>query len=105
MMLAWILEEVTEDKTVQYIWYGVGFLGQGIFGGRMLLQWLATEKARESVIPISFWYMSLVGALITLSYAIYQTDPVFITAQAGGLIVYIRNLYFIRLNRRQDLIT
>ena len=99
-MLATLLERSQDYETLDYIWLGVGFLGQGIFGGRMLIQWIATEKARASVIPISFWYMSVIGATITLAYAIHREDPVFITAQSGGLLVYARNLYFIHINRQ-----
>lgn len=81
----------------EVIWVSVGFLGQGIFGGRMLLQWLASEKVRKSVVPVEFWYMSVIGATITLAYAIWRQDPVFMVAQAGGLFVYARNLYFISI--------
>ena len=99
MMLATLIDRAQDYSTLDFVWMGVGFLGQGIFGGRMLVQWIATEKARASVIPVSFWYMSVIGAIITLAYAIYRVDPVFITAQSGGLLVYLRNLYFIRINR------
>lgn len=82
------------------IWIGVGFLGQGIFGARMLVQWIASEKEKKSVIPIAFWYMSVVGATITFAYACWRVDPVFITAQAGGLLVYLRNLMLIHADRK-----
>ena len=106
-MLAMLLDQAGPQwTTIDYIWMGIGFLGQGIFGGRMLVQWIATERARKSVIPISFWYMSVVGASITLVYAVRQLDPVFIVAQAGGLLVCIRNLYFVKMHtEHNDLIT
>ena len=91
-----MLAEVSEAPPVWMM--VVGFVGQGIFGGRMLVQWIATERARQSVVPLSFWYMSVIGAMITLAYAILRNDPVFIVAQTGGLIVYIRNLYFLHAN-------
>jgi lipid-A-disaccharide synthase-like uncharacterized protein len=93
------------DRWMLIVWLGIGFLGQGIFGARMLIQWIASEKARKSVVPVVFWYMSVVGAAITLAYAIWREDPVFITAQAGGLLVYIRNLYFISINKEPEAIT
>jgi lipid-A-disaccharide synthase-like uncharacterized protein len=77
------------------IWLGIGFLGQGLFFGRRLVQWIASERTAESRVPISFWYMSLIGGLITLTYAIYRKDPVFISGQALGAVVYVRNLVLI----------
>jgi lipid-A-disaccharide synthase-like uncharacterized protein len=77
------------------IWLGIGFLGQGLFFGRWLVQWIASERTAESRVPISFWYMSLIGGLITLTYAIYRMDPVFISGQALGAVVYVRNLVLI----------
>ena len=82
--------------TVDQIWLGVGFLGQGLFSARFLVQWIASERLRRSVIPVHFWYLSLGGGAILLSYAIYRLDPVFIAGQAAGLLVYARNLYFVR---------
>jgi lipid-A-disaccharide synthase-like uncharacterized protein len=78
------------------IWIGIGFLGQGLFFGRWVVQWIASEKKAESQVPVSFWYMSLIGGLITLAYAIYRQDPVFIAGQGIGSVVYIRNLMLIR---------
>ncbi|HKO30803.1 MAG TPA: lipid-A-disaccharide synthase N-terminal domain-containing protein [Nitrospiraceae bacterium] len=81
--------------TIEYIWLAIGFLGQGLFFGRWVVQWIASEKKAESQVPISFWYMSLIGGLITLAYAIYREDPVFIAGQSIGSLVYIRNLMLI----------
>lgn len=77
------------------IWIAIGFLGQGLFFGRWLIQWLASERSATSKVPISFWYMSLIGGLITLAYAIYRRDPVFIAGQSVGAVVYVRNLMLI----------
>ena len=77
------------------IWIGIGFLGQGLFFGRWLIQWIASERSAESRVPIAFWYMSLIGGLITLAYAIYRMDPVFISGQGLGSVVYLRNLVLI----------
>lgn len=81
--------------TIEYIWLAIGFLGQGLFFGRWVIQWIASEKKAESQVPIAFWYMSLIGGLITLAYAIYRKDPVFIAGQSIGSLVYIRNLMLI----------
>ena len=77
------------------IWIATGFLGQGLFFGRWIVQWLASERSASSKVPISFWYLSLVGGLITLAYAIYRKDPVFIAGQSIGSVVYVRNLMLI----------
>jgi lipid-A-disaccharide synthase-like uncharacterized protein len=81
--------------SIETIWLAIGFLGQGLFFGRWVVQWIASEKKAESQVPVSFWYMSLIGGLITLAYAIYRKDPVFIAGQSIGSIVYIRNLMLI----------
>lgn len=89
--------------TTETIWLGIGFLGQGMFFGRWLVQWIASERTAESRVPISFWYMSLIGGLITLTYAIYRMDPVFISGQALGAVVYVRNLVLIyRADQTKD---
>lgn len=77
------------------IWLAIGFLGQGLFFGRWVIQWIVSERKAESQVPIAFWYMSLIGGLITLAYAIYRRDPVFIAGQGVGAVVYIRNLMLI----------
>lgn len=78
------------------LWLGIGFLGQGLFFMRFFIQWLASEKARRSVIPDLFWYFSLSGGAVLLCYAIYRQDPVFILGQGTGLLIYLRNIYFLR---------
>jgi len=76
-------------------WLILGFIGQLMFTMRFVVQWIASERKKESVIPVSFWYLSLGGGLIVLLYAIYRMDPVFILAYLPGNFVYLRNLYFI----------
>jgi len=89
--------------STETIWIGIGFLGKGLFFGRWLIQWIASERSAESHVPIAFWYMSLIGGLITLTYAIYRMDPVFISGQGLGSVVYLRNLVLIhRGNQTKD---
>ena len=83
------------------LWLAVGFLGQVVFGLRFIVQWIATEKAKKSVIPLAFWYLSLVGTLILLPYSIYKKDPVFIAGFCLNLVIYLRNLYFIHIHPRK----
>lgn len=82
--------------TSEHFWLTVGFLGQAFFSMRFMVQWIASERKKESVIPLSFWFFSIGGGLTLLTYAIYRLDPVFILGQAAGLFVYLRNLYLIR---------
>ena len=83
------------------LWLWIGFAGQGLFSGRFLVQWIASERAGKSVISIAFWYFSLAGATIVLAYAIYRKDPVFIIGQTTGWIIYLRNLWLIGAERRK----
>ncbi|MFC0267883.1 lipid-A-disaccharide synthase N-terminal domain-containing protein [Kushneria aurantia] len=85
------------------LWIAIGLLGQALFSARFLVQWLASEKARRSVIPHLFWYLSIGGGGVLLCYAIYRRDPVFIIGQASGLFIYTRNLVLIQRERRTAL--
>jgi lipid-A-disaccharide synthase-like uncharacterized protein len=82
------------------IWLGIGFLGQGMFFMRFLVQWIASEIKKRSIIPMAFWYFSFFGGLTLLAYAIYRRDPVFIIGQSTGSIIYIRNLQLVYRERR-----
>ncbi|WP_372713931.1 lipid-A-disaccharide synthase N-terminal domain-containing protein [Ilyobacter sp.] len=77
----------------------LGFIGQAFFSMRFLVQWLASERAGKSVIPLSFWIFSIIGSFFLLIYAIYRKDPVFILGQAPNLFIYTRNLYLIKKER------
>ncbi len=82
-------------------WVVLGFVAQAFFTMRFVVQWIASERARASVVPVAFWFFSIGGGILLLIYALYRRDPVFIAGQALGLLVYIRNLYFIAINGRQ----
>lgn len=78
--------------TFNNAWLVLGLVGQTVFSGRFLLQWIYSEYKRRSVIPMAFWHASIIGALLLLCYACYKKDPVFIVGQASGLLIYWRNL-------------
>jgi lipid-A-disaccharide synthase-like uncharacterized protein len=80
-------------------WLVLGFAGQALFSMRFLVQWLATERARRSVIPVPFWYLSIGGGALLFTYAVWREDPVFIVGQGAGLAIYLRNLYFVHRER------
>ena len=73
--------------TTEQVWIGIGLLGQAFYGMRILLQWIATERQKRSVVPMSFWLFSVAGGLTLLSYAVYRLDPVFIIAEGIGLLI------------------
>lgn len=83
-------------EQIPVAWLVVGFVGEAIFGARFLVQWIATERRKRSVVPVGFWYLSLVGSVILLVYAVYRRDPVIIAGFSLNLFIYVRNLYFIR---------
>lgn len=87
--------------TSKVIWITIGFIGQGLFTGRFLIQWIYSEKKRKSIIPTAFWYFSLAGGVTLLAYAIHRKDPVFIAGQATGVVVYVRNLTLISKERKR----
>jgi lipid-A-disaccharide synthase-like uncharacterized protein len=87
--------------SAEQYWLLVGFLGQAFFSMRFLVQWIASERRKESVVPVSFWLFSIGGGLTLLLYAIHRIDPVFILGQGAGLFVYLRNLYLIHRKGRR----
>jgi lipid-A-disaccharide synthase-like uncharacterized protein len=90
---------LTGMNTVDFIWLAVGLLGQSMFMMRFIVQWLHSEKHKKSVIPESFWYLSLIGGLIVLAYGIHRVEPIIILGQIPGTFVYIRNLMFIHRDK------
>lgn len=83
-------------------WLILGFTAQALFSARFIVQWVASEKAKKSVMPVMFWYLSIGGSMLLLLYAVYRRDPVFILGQSAGIIVYSRNLYFIHAEKKKD---
>jgi lipid-A-disaccharide synthase-like uncharacterized protein len=77
------------------LWLAIGFVGQALFTARFLVQWWASERKHDSVVPIAFWWLSLLGGTALLAYAISRRDPVIISGQAMGLFVYTRNLMLV----------
>ena len=83
------------------VWLVIGFTGQAVFTARFLVQWLASERKRDSVVPEAFWWLSILGGLTLFSYASYRQDPVIMVGQAMGLVVYVRNLMLLNKGRRR----
>lgn len=84
------------------LWVVFGLGGQMLFGSRFVVQWISSERKKQSHIPVAFWYLSLCGGIVTAIYAIHRRDPVFIIGQSAGLVVYIRNLMLIHRARNAE---
>tara|TARA_B100000963_G_scaffold347723_1_gene354393 strand:+ start:118 stop:414 length:297 start_codon:yes stop_codon:yes gene_type:complete len=82
-------------SNIEIIFLIIGFLGQGLFASRFIVQWIYSEKKGESHIPIIFWYLSIFGGIGLLIYAIFRKDPVIISGQTFGIFIYLRNLILI----------
>ncbi len=83
----------------EIIWVTFGLIGQGMFSARFVIQWWASEKAKKTVIPNSFWIFSIAGAIVLSIYAFYRKDPVFILGQLPSVFIYSRNIF---LNSQQE---
>ena len=82
-------------SNLEIIFLIIGFAGQGLFASRFIVQWILSERRGESFIPVIFWYLSIVGGIGLLTYAIFRKDPVIITGQLFGIFIYTRNLYLV----------
>ncbi len=96
-LLAWVHTVFVEQFDA---WIVLGFVAQALFTMRFVVQWIASERAKRSVVPVAFWLFSLGGGTLLLIYAIQRQDPVFIAGQGFGLIIYIRNMWLILNERR-----
>ncbi len=88
------------ENWTEFWWVALGLTAQLSFSARFIVQWITSERARKSVVPVAFWYFSIAGGLILFTYALYRRDPVFILGQGAGLFIYIRNLWLIYAERR-----
>ena len=85
------------------VWIAIGFLAQALFSARFFVQWIASERAGRSVVPVAFWFFSVAGGAMLFAYAIWREDPVFIVGQGAGLLIYLRNIWLIVRERRSAL--
>lgn len=88
--------------TTEILWLALGFVAQLLFAMRFIVQWIASERARRSIVPETFWYFSCLGGALLFAYAIYRLDPVFMLGQGTGLLIYARNIQMIWRSKRDD---
>ncbi len=93
---------ISSLSSIELFFLCIGFLGQGLFASRFIVQWIYSEKIGKSAIPIVFWYLSIFGGLGLLTYAIFRKDPVIITGQIFGIFIYLRNLILIYKKRNNE---
>lgn len=96
----WLYRILNITSPVGVAWVMIGLAGQVLFTGRMLVQWLASERRRASVVPVAFWWMSLSGATMLLVYFVWRQDIVGVLGQATGWFIYVRNLWLIYVPHR-----
>jgi lipid-A-disaccharide synthase-like uncharacterized protein len=97
-----MIEYFARMTVTEAVWVIVGFGAQALFSMRFIIQWFVSERAKRSIVPVAFWYFSIAGGSLLFAYSIYRGDPVFMVGQGGGLIIYLRNLYFIHKNRGEE---
>ena len=98
-----MFEFIYNYSKIEIFFLCIGFLGQGIFASRFVVQWLSSEKKGESYIPVIFWYLSIFGGIGLLIYAIFRKDPVIILGQSFGIFIYLRNLYLIYKRKNEEI--
>jgi lipid-A-disaccharide synthase-like uncharacterized protein len=96
-----IMEEIIKDP----IWATIALVGQAVFGGRFILQWIVSEYKKRSHVPTSFWFVSLAGSLILLSYSIHIKNPIFMLGFSLNTLIYIRNLHLIYIHAKKGTVT
>ena len=96
-----MLESLVRELSREPVWTTVGFMGQFVFGGRFILQWIASEIKKRSHVPVGFWYLSLLGSLVLLAYSFHRKEPVFILGFSLNTIIYIRNLHLIHKHKKR----
>jgi lipid-A-disaccharide synthase-like uncharacterized protein len=97
----WVFRKLNITSWVGVVWLTIGLIGQVLFSGRMVLQWIASERRRRSIITESFWWFSLGGSLLLFSYFVWRQEPVGMLGQASGIVVYARNLRLIYKHKRR----
>jgi lipid-A-disaccharide synthase-like uncharacterized protein len=95
-LIAWY----ANTSTTEMVWIGLGFFAQALFMMRFVVQWIASERVKRSIVPETFWYFSIGGGVMLLAYSIYRVDPVYMFGQGLGLIIYFRNLYFVWTHKK-----
>lgn len=105
-MFDWLTESINaylaSRTTTDLVWEAIGISAQFLFASRWIVQWIFSERAERSIVPIQFWYISISGGVILLAYGVYHVSLTIIIGQLGGLAVYLRNVVLIYKRRRRE---
>ncbi|MDD5326982.1 MAG: lipid-A-disaccharide synthase N-terminal domain-containing protein [Phycisphaerae bacterium] len=104
-IIEFIRSAITEEIIKDPVWATIALVGQVVFGGRFVLQWIVSEYKKKSHVPTSFWFVSLAGSLILLSYSIHIKNPIFMMGFSLNTLIYIRNIHLIYIHARKDAVT
>jgi lipid-A-disaccharide synthase-like uncharacterized protein len=104
-IIEFVKSAISEQIIGDPVWATVALVGQVVFGGRFILQWLVSEYKKKSHVPTSFWYVSLVGSLILLSYSVHIKNPIFVLGFSLNTLIYIRNLHLIYKHAQKGVVT
>jgi lipid-A-disaccharide synthase-like uncharacterized protein len=96
-----VVEEIIKDP----VWATIGLVGQTIFGGRFILQWIVSEYKKRSHVPVAFWFLSLAGSLVMLAYSVHEQNPIFMLGFSLNMLVYLRNLHLIYKHAKKGAVT
>ncbi len=103
--IEFIRSAVAEQIVGDPVWATIALIGQAVFGGRFVLQWIVSEYRKKSHVPVAFWYISLAGSLILLSYSIHIKNPIFMLGFSINTLIYIRNLHLIHQHSKRGVAT
>lgn len=103
--IQFVKSAITEQIVKDPVWATTALVGQAIFGGRFILQWLASEYKKRSYVPTAFWFLSLAGSLILLAYSIHIKNPIFMLSFSLNTLIYLRNIHLIYKHDRKDVVT
>ncbi len=104
-IIEFIKSAIAEQIVGDPIWATIALVGQLVFGGRFVLQWIVSEYKKKSHVPTSFWFVSLLGSLILLSYSIHIKNPIFMLGFSLNTLIYIRNLHLIYNHAKKGVVT
>jgi len=104
-IIEFVKSAIAEQIVADPVWATVALVGQVVFGGRFVLQWIVSEYKRKSHVPTSFWFISVVGSFILLSYSIHIKNPVFMLGFSLNTLIYLRNIHLIYKHARKGTVT
>ena len=104
-IIEFVKSAITEHIVGDPFWATLGLIGQAIFGGRFILQWIVSEYKKKSHVPKAFWYISLLGSSILLCYSVHLKNPIFIIGFSLNMLIYLRNLHLIHIHAKKGVVT